>query len=169
MMRLVRMGISKFFLVVLTIYACTFLLTKDFIKFMQSKTAFRKKLPAMAWAAVCLGMPIRNPHILIWWIPAVTVISIVVVATWKTLQPEYKDSTGEKNTERNNSSYRTSSMSGNRSMFFSEGMSMDKAKRRYRILLKKYHPDNTCGSSDMAEKIISEYKNFCEKNCSRSA
>lgn len=41
-----------------------------------------------------------------------------------------------------------------------EGLDPEAAKRKYRELLKKYHPDNMNGDTEKTTKIINEYRNY---------
>jgi hypothetical protein len=43
---------------------------------------------------------------------------------------------------------------------FFEGMTLDDAKREYHRLMKKYHPDNCGGDSDMAKRIAASYEQY---------
>lgn len=44
---------------------------------------------------------------------------------------------------------------------FFDGMSLEEAKKEYRKLMKKYHPDNIDGSLEMTQKITEAYSKFC--------
>lgn len=44
---------------------------------------------------------------------------------------------------------------------FFEGMSFEEAKKEYRKLMKKYHPDNIDGSLEMTQKVAEAYSNYC--------
>ena len=44
---------------------------------------------------------------------------------------------------------------------FFDGMSFEEAKKEYRKLMKKYHPDNIDGSLEMTQKIAEAYSNYC--------
>ena len=54
--------------------------------------------------------------------------------------------------------------SNNTSNTFFEGMSLDEAKKEYRRLMKKYHPDNIDGDLVMSQKVSAAYTQFCAMN-----
>jgi len=49
---------------------------------------------------------------------------------------------------------------------FFDGMTFEEAKKEYRNLMKRYHPDNKDGSLEMTQKIAEAYSNFCT-SCGR--
>ncbi len=44
---------------------------------------------------------------------------------------------------------------------FFDGMTYAEAKKEYRRLMKKYHPDNENGDLEMSQKISTEYDQYC--------
>ena len=44
---------------------------------------------------------------------------------------------------------------------FFDGMNFEEAKKEYRKLMKKYHPDNIDGSLEMTQKVAEAYSNYC--------
>ena len=42
-----------------------------------------------------------------------------------------------------------------------DGMTFEEAKKEYRKLMKKYHPDNIDGSLEMTQKIAEAYSSYC--------
>lgn len=61
---------------------------------------------------------------------------------------------GTEQKEKSDSSY-----VGSKGAFF-EGMSAEMAKKEYRRLMKKYHPDNEGGDMEMAQRVIADYQRF---------
>ena len=45
-----------------------------------------------------------------------------------------------------------------------DGMSLEEAKKEYRQLMKKYHPDNINGNLEMSQKIVKAYGDYCIAN-----
>lgn len=43
---------------------------------------------------------------------------------------------------------------------FFDGMTAEKAKKEYRRLMRKYHPDNSGGDVEMTQQVIAAYQRF---------
>lgn len=52
---------------------------------------------------------------------------------------------------------------------FFEGMTFEEAKKEYRRLLKKYHPDNVGGDAKKTQEIVAAYDDYCRINKKGSA
>jgi len=79
------------------------------------------------------------------------------------LKCDTNDKSNEKENSSNESKYGSSEECKNP---FFDGMTLSEAKKEYRKLMKKYHPDNMGGSLEMTQKITESYSNYCDM-CSK--
>lgn len=74
----------------------------------------------------------------------------------------YRTSWNKEDFYRDWSGSRTDRAEG-RNPFF-EGMNAEQAKKEYRQLMKKYHPDNPEGDLEMSQKVVAAYQRFCREH-----
>lgn len=77
-----------------------------------------------------------------------------------TMWDDYHADTNKQKSYSGNNNRTTDSFKPKSGIF--DGLTPEEAKRKYRQLIKQYHPDNYNGDNSMAQKIISEYNTYCK-------
>ena len=129
-----------------------------------SDSVSRARLSRLCYTALTVYLFITKPHLLgipLYFIPLMPMILfgllLAIYCSHKDRDEEKQRSGHYEYTGKRN--HRSSSGTGSTNIF--AGLSMADAKKKYRELLKQYHPDNVSdGNEDVAKQIIEDYQRY---------
>ncbi len=132
---------------------CIILFAYESIKYVLSGRNVHRKVFIIAGYIGAIVAAIYKP-IFFCTILGLFLFGILSLAIYTTKHSEKKKTHGSGEQEE----YQTSEQQ--KDLFF-DGMSLEEAKKEYRNLMKKYHPDNVGGDLEMTQRISAAYSQYC--------